>query len=75
MPDSWLSGFRLEPHWLVLCPKQDILSSLLSTDLTQDYVPTRPTGLDKQKFSAYNCENFLPIIFNICFGCSKELSH
>ena len=33
------------------------------------------TGLDKQKFAATIVNIFLPIIFNICFGCSKELSH
>ena len=33
------------------------------------------TGLDKQKFSAKIVNIFLPINFNICFGCSKEQSH
>ena len=32
-------------------------------------------GLDKQKISALNCKYFLTHQFNICFGCSKELSH
>ena len=35
-----------------------------------------PTGLDKQKTFERKIVNiFLPIIFNICFGCSKEPSH
>ena len=37
------------------------------------------SGLDKQKINKnfqYNIFHiFLPIIFSICFGCSKELSH
>ena len=33
------------------------------------------TGLNKQNFAGYNCKYFLPIISNICFGCSKEPSH
>ena len=32
-------------------------------------------GLDKHKVSAKSVNIFLPIIFNICFGYSKELSH
>ena len=33
------------------------------------------TGSDKQKISALNCEYvFLPIIFSLWFGCSKEPS-
>ena len=34
----------------------------------------RPTGLDKF-FLRKTVNIFLPIIFNICFGCSKEPSH
>ena len=33
------------------------------------------TGLDKQFFKCKTVNIFLPIHFNICFGCSKELSH
>ena len=34
------------------------------------------TGLDKQKKIQRKIVNiFLPINFNICFGCSKEPSH
>ena len=33
------------------------------------------TGLDKQTFQRKIVNIFLPINFNICFGCSKELSH
>ena len=33
------------------------------------------TGLDKQNFSRKILDIFLPISFNICFGCSKEPSH
>ena len=39
------------------------------------------TGLDEQKFLSVklNCKYFLniflPICFNICYGCSKEPSH
>ena len=34
------------------------------------------TGLDKQKkFQRKIVNIFLPINFNICFGCSKEPSH
>ena len=33
-------------------------------------------GLDKQNFFESKIVNmFLPISFNICFGCSKEPSH
>ena len=32
-------------------------------------------GLDKQIFERKIVNIFLPISFNICFGCSKELSH
>ena len=32
-------------------------------------------GLDKQKISAKIVNIFLPINFNICFGCSKEPSY
>ena len=32
-------------------------------------------GLDKQNFERKIVTIFLPISFNICFGCSKELSH
>ena len=32
-------------------------------------------GLAKQKFQRKNVNIFLPISFNICFGCSKEPSH
>ena len=35
----------------------------------------RIIGLDKQKISAKIVNIFLLIIFNICFGCSKEPSH
>ena len=30
------------------------------------------TGLDKKKFKHKIVNIFLPISFNICFGCSKE---
>ena len=33
------------------------------------------TGLDKKKFQRKIVNIFLPINFNICFGCSKEPSH
>ena len=33
------------------------------------------TGLDKQKNSVQIVNIFLPINFNISFGCSKEPSH
>ena len=33
------------------------------------------TGLDKQKDQRKIVTFFLPISFNICFGCSKEPSH
>ena len=33
------------------------------------------TGLDKQNFQLKIVNIFLPINFNICFGCSKERSH
>ena len=33
------------------------------------------TGLDKQNFQSKIVNIFLPINFNICFGCSKEPSH
>ena len=33
------------------------------------------TGLDKQNFQRKNVNIFLPISFNICFGCPKEPSH
>ena len=33
------------------------------------------TGLDKQNFQRKNVNIFLPISFNICFGCSKGPSH
>ena len=33
------------------------------------------TGLDKQLFERQIVNIFLPISFNICFGCSKEPSH
>ena len=32
-------------------------------------------GLDKQSFERIIVNFFLPIRFNICFGCSKEPSH
>ena len=32
------------------------------------------TGLDKQVFKRKSVNIFLPINFNICFGCSKEPS-
>ena len=32
-------------------------------------------GLDKQNFQCKIVNIFLPINFNICFGCSKEPSH
>ena len=32
-------------------------------------------GPDKESFLVYNCNYFLPIDLNICFGCSKEQSH
>ena len=32
-------------------------------------------GLNKQTFSHKILYMFLPIIFNMCFGCSKEPSH
>ena len=32
-------------------------------------------GLDKHFFERKIVNIFLPISFNICFGCSKELSH
>ena len=32
-------------------------------------------GLDKQKIEHKIVKFFLPINFNICFGCSKEPSH
>ena len=38
-------------------------------DVSYSYIPG--TGLDKHKF----VNIFLPINFNICFGCSKEPSH
>ena len=33
------------------------------------------TGLDKQNVQRKFVNIFLPINFNICFGCSKEPSH
>ena len=33
------------------------------------------TGLNKKKNQRKNVNIFLPISFNICFGCSKEPSH
>ena len=33
------------------------------------------TGLDKKTFQLKIVNIFLPIIFSICFGCSKEPSH
>ena len=33
------------------------------------------TGLDRKKIPPKNVFFFLPISFNICFGCSKEPSH
>ena len=32
-------------------------------------------GLDKHNYWAQNCKYFLPISFNICFGCLDEPSH
>ena len=32
-------------------------------------------GLDKQNFEGKIVNIFLPISFNICFGCSKEPPH
>ena len=34
-----------------------------------------PIGLDKQNFELNIVNIFLPLSFNICFGCSKEPSH
>ena len=43
------------------------------------YLLTRPIlsliGFDKKKFERKIVNIFLPISFNICFGCSKEPSH
>ena len=39
------------------------------------YVYENIIGLDKQKFQRKIVNIFLPINFNICFGCSKEPSH
>ena len=36
---------------------------------------TKHMGLDKQICERNIVNNFLPICFNICFGCSKEPSH
>ena len=33
------------------------------------------TGLENKNFLRKNVYIFLPISFNICFGCSKEPSH
>ena len=33
------------------------------------------TGLDKQKNQRKVVNIFLPIVFSLCFGCSKEPSH
>ena len=32
-------------------------------------------GLDEQGFQSKIVNFFLPISFNLCFGCSKKLSH
>ena len=49
-----------------LCPCVSKLELLLSL---------KTTGLDKQNLHHKIVNIFLPINFNICFGCSKELSH
>ena len=37
--------------------------------------PTNPQVKINKKFQRKIVDIFLPINFNICFGCSKELSH
>ena len=37
--------------------------------------PLGDIGLDKQFFQCKIVNMFLPIIFSICFGCSKAPSH
>ena len=36
---------------------------------------SKSIGLDKQDYLGKTVIIFLPISFNICFGCSKEMSH
>ena len=43
----------------------------INVQIQQDLI----IGLDKQKNQRKNVIIFLPISFNICFGCSKEPSH
>ena len=47
-------------------------SSLLCLMHSELNSTNRIIGLDKQKIWAENCEYFLSIRFNICFGCSKD---
>ena len=44
-------------------------------DANVEYPFGEYTGLDKQNFQRKIVNIFLPIIFSICFGCSKEPSH
>ena len=60
---------RLEPAALTL------ESSTLPLSHCAPDVMRLPTGLDKQKFMPKIVNIFLPISFNLCFGCSKEPSH
>ena len=50
-------------------------NSLIKVLIQCILISTALTGLDKQKFLRKIMNIFLPIIFSICFGCSKEPSH
>ena len=52
------------------CNTTEKLLSGTFLDLWEVYI-----GLDKQNFLRKIVNIFLPIIFSICFGCSKEMSH
>ena len=58
-------------HAASVCVIKVDFSKILNTNL-----PDHSIGLDKQKnFERKIVNIFLPISFNMCYGCSKEPSH
>ena len=57
------------PHQIKIVIQSDFVLHL------QVHIKEYIIGLDKQKFQHTIVNMFLPINFEICFGCSKEPSH